>query len=93
MEDLEKMVSPPAIQPHSANRTVVEAPPVAKPAANATTIASQLQLTDSVQISAAAQVALKEAMETQAQTIREATSGDHQAQRLLAKELAERNAE
>jgi hypothetical protein len=43
---------------------------------------------DSVQISNAAQTALKEATETPTQTAKEAQSGDHQAQRLLAKEVA-----
>jgi len=46
---------------------------------------------DTVHISSAAQVAqaaLKEATETPAQTATEARGGDHQAQRLLAKESA-----
>jgi hypothetical protein len=48
---------------------------------------------DTVQISSAAQAALKEATETQAQTAREANGGDHQAQRLLAREAAARSSE
>ena len=47
--------------------------------------------TDSVQLSNAAQAslaALKELRETSAQTVQEAGKGDHQAQRLLAKEAA-----
>lgn len=48
--------------------------------------------TDTVQISSAAQAALQEAMETQAQTVKEASSGDRQAQRLLAEEVAARKA-
>ena len=45
---------------------------------------------DTVQISSAAKAALQEALETRAQTANEARSGDHQAQRLLAKEAAAR---
>lgn len=41
--------------------------------------------TDTVQLSSAAQAALREAMETPAQTAKEAGSGDAQAKRLLAK--------
>lgn len=44
--------------------------------------------TDTVQVSSAGRVALKETLETPAQTAKEAASGDHQAQRLLAKEAA-----
>jgi hypothetical protein len=43
---------------------------------------------DTVQISTAAQAALKEAVENPAQTAKEALGGDRQAQRLLAKEEA-----
>lgn len=48
---------------------------------------------DTVQVSNAAQTALKEATETSAQTLKEASAGDNQAQRLLAKEAAARAAE
>lgn len=41
---------------------------------------------DTVQLSSAAMAALKEATETPAQTAKEAVHGDHQAQRLLAKQ-------
>jgi len=41
-----------------------------------------------VQLSSAAQAALREAMETPAQTAKEAGTGDAQAKRLLAKEAA-----
>ena len=41
---------------------------------------------DTVQLSSAAQKALQEATETQAQTAKEAGKGDMQAKRLLAKE-------
>lgn len=44
---------------------------------------------DTVTISSAAQAMLKEITETSAQTTKEANAGDHQAQRLLAKEAAE----
>lgn len=44
--------------------------------------------TDTVQISNAALAAMQEAVETPAQTAKEASGGDHQAQRLLAKEAA-----
>jgi hypothetical protein len=43
---------------------------------------------DTVRISVAAQTALQETTETQAQTAKEAGKGDLQAQRLLAKETA-----
>ncbi len=48
--------------------------------------------TDTVQISSAA-LALQEAIETPTQTAKEASAGDHQAQRLLAKEAATRKTE
>ena len=44
--------------------------------------------TDQVQLSSAAQAALEEATETQAQTAKEASAGDAQARRLLAKQEA-----
>jgi hypothetical protein len=43
---------------------------------------------DTVQISTAAQTALQESRETQAQTAQEAAHGDRQAVKLLAKETA-----
>src|SRR5450759_1436752 len=54
------------------------------------TAAPQPPVTDTVQISAAAQ-ALREVTETQVQTAKEARSGDMQAVRLLAKETAARH--
>ena len=45
---------------------------------------------DTVQISNAAKALLQEATETPAQTAKEANGGDRQAQRLLAKEAAEK---
>jgi hypothetical protein len=44
--------------------------------------------TDTVRLSNAAQASIKESLETSVQTAREAAGGDHQAQRLLAKEAA-----
>lgn len=46
---------------------------------------------DTVQISSAAQQALKEIIETPAQTAQEATGGDAVAKRLLAKESADKS--
>jgi hypothetical protein len=48
---------------------------------------------DTVQISTAAQQALHEALETQAQTVKEAANGDPQAHRLLIKEVAAQKAQ
>ena len=48
--------------------------------------------TDQVQLSSAAQAALREAVETPAQTAKEAGSGDNQAKRLLAKAEAAKEA-
>ena len=45
-----------------------------------------------VNISSAAQTALQESQETQAQTVKEASRGDRQAGRLLAKESAAKKA-
>jgi hypothetical protein len=47
---------------------------------------------DTVQLSSAAQAALREALETPAQTAKEAGTGDLQAKRLLAKEEAAKEA-
>jgi hypothetical protein len=51
--------------------------------------AAQPVATDTVQISSAAK-AMQETNETPAQTVQEAGKGDHQAQRLLAREASER---
>jgi hypothetical protein len=80
-------VTPPAI---------AEAKPQAGLQATANPKASQPQQVqakspvpkDTVQISTAAQSALQESRETQAQTSQEASRGDRQAARLLAKESA-----
>ena len=47
---------------------------------------------DKVQLSSSAQAALREVTETPAQTAKEASSGDAQARRLLAKEEATKEA-
>ena len=44
--------------------------------------------TDTVELSSATKTALKEVLETPAQTAKEAAGGDLQAKKLLAKELA-----
>jgi hypothetical protein len=48
---------------------------------------------DTIQLSKAAQAILQEATETPAVTAKEAAAGDHQAQRLLAKQAAKMAAE
>ena len=53
---------------------------------------SQQAPNEIVQISSAAQTALKELTETKEQTVQEANRGDIQAKRLLAKEAAEKAA-
>jgi hypothetical protein len=61
--------------------------PVAKPAVSQPQSTTRTT-TDTVQISSAAQAALKEVTETPAQTAQEARNGDRQALRLLAREAA-----
>ena len=80
----------------SAISNVTHAQPAAQPtrtsAQKPTQSAPQsAAITDSVQLSQAAQAmvaALQEATETSFQTAQEARHGDHQAQKLLAKEAA-----
>ncbi|HME44203.1 MAG TPA: hypothetical protein VKF36_14015 [Syntrophorhabdales bacterium] len=66
----------------------------AQPAAQATPVNKESTqpkpqpTTDTVKLSNAALVAAQEATETPTQTLKEANSGDRQAQRLLAKEAA-----
>ncbi|HTI19218.1 MAG TPA: hypothetical protein VL598_16330 [Trinickia sp.] len=55
---------------------------------NTTTQASQSSASYTVSISNAGRAAMAEAVETSVQTAQEASKGDHQAQRLLAKEQA-----
>jgi hypothetical protein len=69
------------------------APTAAPKAAPTTQAAAKPQPpvpSDTVQISSAAAVALKEAIENPAQTAHEAASGDQVAKRLLAKEAADK---
>src|SRR5271157_1116882 len=68
--------------------------PVSQPAAEPQTSSKSVQTstsapTDTIQISNAGRPAAQEATETPSQTAQEARSGDHQAQRLLAKEAAQ----
>jgi hypothetical protein len=60
--------------------------PTAAPKASAS--ATQQTPIDSVTISHSAQTILQEVQETHSQTVREASGGDSQARRLLAKEAA-----
>jgi hypothetical protein len=72
---------------HTQPATQSKGAPAQKPAKPAATPASA----DSVQLSSAAQTRLaanQEVIETSAQTSQEAAKGDHQAQRLLARESA-----
>ncbi len=78
------MVSPVASPPQVRAQPAVQPPAPRQPAAAAK---PQPAAPDTVKISVAAQ-ALQEATETQAQTTKEAGSGDVQARRLLAQEAA-----
>jgi hypothetical protein len=78
-----------------ATTNAVQSQPVTQskeaPAQKPSTPAPPPAATDSVQLSSAAQTtlaALQEVRETSAQTSQEAAKGDHQAQRLLARESA-----
>jgi hypothetical protein len=76
-------------QANSTPASAAQAPSPAKPATlTQKSTNPQASSADTVQISAAAQTALQEALEVPAQTAREARSGDLQAQRLLAREAA-----
>jgi hypothetical protein len=82
-----------ATQHELATTSAVRNQPVSKEASTQKSSASKPESTgstaqDKVNISSAAQAAVQEAMETPAQTAQEARDGDHQAQRLLAKERA-----
>jgi hypothetical protein len=78
------MVSPVTSPPQVQAQAAVQPPAARQPAAAGK---PQAAATDTVKISVAAQ-ALQEATETQAQTTKEASAGDVQAQRLQAKEAA-----
>lgn len=94
-----KMVGLTAIQSYASGPNADPLPPVTKPpSASPKSVRSLPQSTanaptDTAQISNAAQALLQEIMETQAQTVKEASSGDLQARRLQAKELATRKAQ
>jgi hypothetical protein len=79
--------------PVAANAAQPKATASATPSQKPTQTASSASApSDTVQISSAAQALLKESRETPAQTAKEAAGGDHQAQRLLAKEAADEKA-
>jgi hypothetical protein len=89
------MVSPvtTAVEPRlaSARATTAQAPnqvmsPQKAPKPQTSSSASTVQ--DTVSISSAAKAAAQEILETSAQTAQEASRGDHQAQRILAREEA-----
>ena len=73
-------ISPSAATPHQA------AAPVTSANSKTTPAKAPAAASDQVHLSSAALAALQEASETPAQTAKEAGAGDHQAQRLLAKE-------
>jgi len=71
------------------NTTAIDYNNAVTPATKEATPAKpQPAITDTVKISSAAQTVAQEATETAAQTAREASNGDRQAQRLIAKENA-----
>jgi pyruvate/2-oxoglutarate dehydrogenase complex dihydrolipoamide acyltransferase (E2) component len=78
-----------AVAPASTNTQAAAQP--AKTAAPAESPTTSSTPTDTVTLSSAAQALAKEMSETPAQTAKEAAVGDHQAQRLLAKEMAARH--
>jgi|CZKJ01.1.fsa_nt_gi formaldehyde-activating enzyme involved in methanogenesis len=79
------MITPVSSATHA--QPVAQAKPAAQPAVPSK---PQSAPADTVQISSAAQQALKETIETPAQTAREAAGGDAVAKRLLAKEAADK---
>ncbi len=78
------MISPVSSAPHAQPAAAVQPSPARQPARAA---APQAPVTDTVKISNAAKI-LQEAIETPAQTAKEAGSGDLQAKALLAREAA-----
>jgi hypothetical protein len=79
----------PAAQAPPVNQKSTQSTPVNR---KSTEAKPQRTTTDTVKLSNAALVAAQEATETSTQTLREAMSGDSQAQRLLAKEAAAKTA-
>jgi hypothetical protein len=85
------IASVPHVDPTAASQAATKSTASSQKAAPSQSKATTGGAADTVQISTAAQIAqaaLKEATETPAQTATEAQGGDHQAQRLLAKESA-----
>ena len=86
-------------QPNPATASATQAQPAAKGAAPSqkaappSTSSTSANVTDSVQISNAARAMMQEATELPSQTAVEASKGDRQAQRLLAREAAEKKME
>ena len=82
---------PSPISSAAQTQPAVAVPPKPAPSKSNQSKAQPSKATDTVQISSAAQAQLnasQELKETQSQTAQEANRGDHQAQRLLAKENA-----
>jgi hypothetical protein len=77
----------PVSSAHKSDPVATSAPSNQQSTAPKTTFAKSTPK-DTVQITSAAQAALQEVIETPVQTASEARGGDHQAQRLLAKETA-----
>jgi hypothetical protein len=75
-----------ATESQPAAKSATASPKAAQSQPNSTASAA----TDTVHISSAAQLAIQEAIENPAQTAAEANKGDHQAQRLLAREAADK---
>ena len=76
------MISPVNSASEAQASAAVQASPARQPAR---TPASPAQVTDTVQLSSTAKI-VQEAIETPAQTAKEAASGDRQAKALLARE-------
>jgi hypothetical protein len=78
-----------SVQAQAVTQTTTARQPSLKPETASAPAAVALP-TDTVKISSTAAALLKELTETSAQTAKEASAGDMQAQRLLAKEAAAR---
>lgn len=80
------------ISPVSSAKISQPSAQVSSPAPTSSQTSTQSTLPkDTVQISNAAQLAIKETIETPAQTATEASRGDAQARRLLAREAADKS--
>jgi hypothetical protein len=78
-----------AIESATSNQQPLQTKPQSQ--SNGSTTSNAIQ--DTVSISSAAQSSVQEATETQTQTAKEARGGDHQAQRLLAREADAKKAQ